>query len=140
MNLHRPLQWIRITLFLISVSIYDWIAMEFSAVLQMPAGGEILIQALSMFMLGTIAGRNLHFQSTQVFLGLAGWMVLLIFGNEHIPLLKLAGGTLTLCWAACWLGCISGQSGHDQAHHKNDSKSESIPLGNTSQRLRGSVR
>ena len=86
MNLHRPLQWIRITLFLISGSILliglQW---NVSAVLQMPVGGEILIQTLSMFMLGTIAGRNLHFQSTLVFLGLAGWMVLLIFGNEHSP-------------------------------------------------------
>ena len=36
-------------------------------------------------------------------------MMLLIFND--IPLLKLAGGTLTLCWAACWLNCISGQRG-----------------------------
>ena len=129
MNQHHPLQWIRITLFLTTGGILliglQWIV---SAFVQMPVGGEILVETLSMFMLGTLAGRNLHFQSAKVFLGLTGWMVLLIFGNEHIPLIQLAGGTLALCWAACWLGCIVGQKGHDQAHRKNGSKSESIPF------------
>ncbi len=129
MNQHRTLQWTRIVLLLIAWNIIlialQWVISSFT---QIPVGVVILIETLSMLMLGIVAGRNLKFQSTQVFLGLVGWMVLLIFGNEHIPLLKLAGGTLTLCWAACWLGCISGQRGHDRAHHKNESKSESIPL------------
>ena len=61
-NQHRPLQWIRITLFLTIGSIIliglQWIV---SAFVQMPVGGEILIKTLSIFMLGTITGRNLHF-------------------------------------------------------------------------------
>ena len=100
--------------------------MECFCSLQMPVGVVSLIETLSMLMLGIVAGRNLKFQSTQVFLGLVGWMVLLIFGNEHISTLQLSGNTLTLCWSACWLGCILGQRGHDQAHHKNDPQSKSI--------------
>ena len=127
MNHHRTLQWTRIVLFLIAWNIIlialQWVISSFT---QIPAGVVILIETLSMLMLGIVAGRNLKFQSTQVFLGLMGWMVLLIFGNEHISTLQLSGNTLTLCWSACWLGCILGQRGHYQAHHKNGPQSKSI--------------
>ena len=67
MNQHRTLQLTSV-LFLIAWNIIlialQWVISSFT---QIPVGVVILIETLSMLMLGIVAGRNLKFQSTQVF-------------------------------------------------------------------------